>query len=66
LHHWHDRDDEEGVKVWYVRKSLEEAIVALSKNIAKQTEIFQAMHEELRDVRRDLRVIKSIDPGGAV
>ena len=30
LHVWHDLEDEEGVKVWYVRKSLVTAIEAIS------------------------------------
>ena len=30
LHDWHNVQDQDGVKVWYVRRSLEEAIVKLS------------------------------------
>ena len=26
LHEWHAREDDEGIKVWYVRKSLGDAI----------------------------------------
>ena len=26
LHEWHSREDDEGIKVWYVRKSLGDAI----------------------------------------
>lgn len=48
LYKWHDVADEEGVKIWYVRRSLEEAIGKLSENIAKQTEIFQALILEIR------------------
>ena len=30
LHEWHDHSDADGVKVWYIRKSLEKAIFELS------------------------------------
>jgi hypothetical protein len=51
LHRWHDREDEEGVKVWYVRKSLEDAVEKLAANIDKQTAIFQEMQQEQRAAR---------------
>jgi hypothetical protein len=57
LHRWHDRDDDEGVKVWYVRKSLEEAVEKLANNIAEQTRIFQEMQREQRDVRTALELL---------
>lgn len=31
LHVWHAKEDDEGVKVWYVRKSLEDAVVRLAE-----------------------------------
>jgi len=44
LHTWHDRRDEDGVPVWYIRRSLEdsieklaEAVTALSLNASAQT-----------------------------
>lgn len=52
---WHNKEDDEGVKIWYVRKSLEEAITKLAENTAKQTEILQEIHREQVDQRRMLR-----------
>lgn len=43
LHSWHNVNDDEGMKVWYNRKSLENAITQLSNNIGLQTEILQKM-----------------------
>ena len=43
LYKWHDIVDSEGVKLWYVRPSLEEAISKLSINIAKQTVVLERM-----------------------
>lgn len=49
LYKWHDITDDEGVKIWYVRRSLEDAIKNLAENISKQTEIFQALIVEFRN-----------------
>lgn len=52
---WHAKEDDEGVKIWYVRRSLEDAIEKLAQNIGQQTQILQQMHQELvteRQIRR--------------
>ncbi len=49
LYVWHNKEDEEGVKIWYVRKSLEDAIKALSLNIAEQTKVLQSMVIAMND-----------------
>jgi len=54
LHEWHNKTDQEGVKVWYVRRSLEQAIKELSKNIGHQTEIFQAILGDLKLMNQKL------------
>ncbi len=41
LHEWHNVRDNDGVPIWYVRRSLEEAINKLAENIAMQTQLFQ-------------------------
>lgn len=46
LHKWHAKEDDEGVKVWYVRRSLEETLKTLSDNIANQTQVLQEIHRE--------------------
>lgn len=43
LHTWHQKEDEDGVKVWYIRKSLERAIKDLSEVIQQQTEVVRRM-----------------------
>ncbi len=37
LHRWHNKDDDEGVKIWYVRGSLEKAIVDMTVAIQLMT-----------------------------
>ena len=44
---WHNVSDNEGVKIWYVRKSLEEAIEKLASNIEMQTEILRSMIDRI-------------------
>ena len=43
LWNWHAREDDEGVKVWYVRRSLEDAIKELSLSIRTQTEVMSQL-----------------------
>jgi len=45
LHKWHDREDADGVKVWYIRKSLITAIDKLAENIANQTELLREINK---------------------
>ena len=37
LHEWHAKEDDDGVKVWYVRKSLEQSIARLADAAEQQT-----------------------------
>ncbi len=55
LHQWHAKTDQDGVPVWYVRQSLEEAIVRLADNIEKQTELLRFLHEDHRDLHAEVR-----------
>ncbi len=55
LHTWHNVSGEDGVKVWYVRKSLEEAIVKLAENISRQTDLMAKWQGESHDIMRDLQ-----------
>lgn len=44
LHQWHDREDNEGVKIWYTRnKTIEIAISKIADSLEKQTDILQKL-----------------------
>jgi hypothetical protein len=58
LHKWHDMVDSDGVKIWYVRKSLEDAIVKLADNIAVQTEIMREIVVSIKKTDEDVQKIK--------
>ena len=58
LWNWHNKEDAEGVKVWYVRRSLERAIEKLAEVIDKQSEVLGEIHREQVETRRTLRELK--------
>jgi len=58
MHQWHNVKDHDGVPVWYVRRSLEDAIIKLAATIDKQTEFFSALTLASRDQKRDIEEIK--------
>ena len=43
LHHWHNKEDADGVKVWYIRQSLEQAIAKLGDTLERQTIVMEAL-----------------------
>ena len=58
LHEWHSKTDADGVKVWYVRQSLEQAVVKLSDNISIQTEVLKDLLKESRDTNRTVEKLQ--------
>lgn len=42
LHKWHDVTDEDGVRLWYVRQSLEKSLVRLDTTMDKLSETVAA------------------------
>ena len=60
MYEWHDKDDSDGVKVWYIRQSLENvlrdnarAVAAIAKNSELQTRLLEEMLESQRIVIRE-------------
>jgi len=49
LHTMHNQKDNDGVYVWYVRRSLEEAIVKLGENIEHQTTVFRELALRIKE-----------------
>ena len=58
LYEAHHKFDEDGVPIWYVRKSLETAIEKLAENIGQQTQIMSKMWEEIKDTRREVERVE--------
>lgn len=57
---WHNKEDDDGVKVWYVRRSLESAITKLAESIDIQSQVLGEIHREQIETRRALRDLKSV------
>jgi len=51
---WHSKTDEDGVKVWYVRRSLEGAIRDLSQNIQAQTKLLEGFMGQIREMGKKI------------
>lgn len=60
LHEWHDKTDQDGVKIWYVRKSLEDTLAdsakamnILAENSELQTRLLEEIIQEQRSFRTE-------------
>ena len=58
LHQWHNVKDEEGMPVWYVRRSLGDAIQALADNIKVMADILRSLSVGQNEIQRDIKSIK--------
>lgn len=61
LHRWHDQVDEDGVRVWYVRRSLERAVEHMAEATEQLTRLADELirqgretHDKIDALRRDL------------
>lgn len=54
LHVWHSVTDEDGVKIWYVRRSLENAIEKLTLTLDAQTHLLRELTTNMQETRRDV------------
>lgn len=52
---WHNKEDIDGVKIWYVRQSLEEAIEKLAEAIEGQTKLLDRVIRRMEALDRDVR-----------
>lgn len=54
LHEWHAVTDEDGVKIWYLRRSLENAIEKLTNNLDIQTQLLRELVMSMKETRSDM------------
>lgn len=55
---WHNKEDDDGVKIWYVRKSLETGLYRLSDTLEKQNRLIMGLIKRLSDVEGDIENLK--------
>jgi transcriptional regulator len=67
MYDWHDKNDEDGVKIWYVRRSLEEAlhenvkaINILAKNSEIQTRLLEDMVRQNKEMSKDQMILSKL------
>jgi hypothetical protein len=67
MYDWHDKNDEDGVKIWYVRRSLEEAlhenvkaINILAKNSEVQTRLLEDMVKQNKEMSKDQMILSKL------
>lgn len=67
MYEWHDKSDEDGVKVWYVRRSLEEAlqenvraINILAKSTETQTRLLEDMVKQNKEISKDQMILSKL------
>lgn len=67
MYDWHDKNDEDGVKIWYVRRSLEEAlqenvkaINILAKNSELQTRLLEDMVKQNKEMSKDQMILSKL------
>jgi transcriptional regulator len=67
MYEWHDKSDEDGVKIWYVRRSLEEAlhenvkaINILAKNSEAQTRLLEDMVKQNKEMSKDQMILSKL------
>lgn len=61
LYKWHDRDDEEGVKIWYRRSALEKAIDRLTGTLGTQNGVLQGVADRMADMAADVKLLQSAE-----
>ena len=59
LYEIHHKFDDDGVPIWYVRKSVDKAIEKLADNIETQTKIMSRIWEDMKDVKRDMERVEA-------
>jgi len=58
LYKWHNREDDDGVKIWYVRRSLEENMRKLPMSLDKQREVMEALLHMFDKIQTDIESLK--------
>ena len=60
MHVWHNSRDEDGVFLWYVRKSLSRSVDELSKALINQNEALRQLLQDNKDLLREENMLKQV------
>lgn len=59
LHDWHDKEDADGVKIWYIRQSLADAITTFAASVDAQTRALEAISDKLGVIDNKIENLKT-------
>jgi len=62
LHDWHDRFDDDGVRVWYIRRSFYDSMERHNEELQKLTAILTELTREQRDLKVEVRRLANGKP----
>jgi len=60
MHKWHDARDEDGVFLWYIRKSLSNAFDKIGNSIYSQNDILRQLLQDNKDILRENNELRNI------
>jgi hypothetical protein len=55
---WHNKEDSDGVKVWYIRSSLEKTFEKLSFTLDRQNEVLETVMSKVSSLCNDVSSLK--------
>lgn len=58
LHEWHNKEDADGVKVWYIRQSLADAFASFAVSVDAQTRALEAISNKLTSLEDKIGELK--------
>lgn len=64
LYKWHDKEDDDGVKIWYVRKTLEDKIKKLVDILDKQRETLSSLTSIFESIKKEMSCLREKLPEG--
>lgn len=62
LHKWHAVEDSEGVKIWYVRRNLVDALDKLAVNIELETKLLEKIEMRMEKIEDKMGLLGIVRP----
>jgi len=59
LWNWHNKEDSDGVRVWYIRTSLEKSLHKLSRVLDRQYEVLSSVVSKVNSLETDVKTLET-------
>ena len=53
LHEWHNKEDADGTKIWYVKQSFEKNLVEMNENMRENTLVLKGLTNLIKSIESD-------------